>query len=153
VSGARTFRATIQQTGRTACGIEVPAAVVSAPGGSKRPAVVVTFDGYTYRSTVAPMGGGWWVGVNSDHREASGLRAGDAVQVPLEPDTAPREVEVPPELAAALAADPVAKTFFDGLSYSNKRVFTLSVEGAGNPETKARRVEKAITLMREGRVR
>ena len=143
----------IIQTGKTACGIEVPAAVVEALGGSKRPAVVVTLDNYTYRSTVAPMGGGFWVGVNADHREASGLRAGDEVQVTLGLDTAPRELEVPPELAAALDADPAAKAFFEGLSYSNRRVFTLSVEGTSNPETKARRVEKAIGLMREGRVR
>jgi hypothetical protein len=148
-----TFRAIIVQTGKTACGIEVPEAVVDALGGSKRPAVVVTLDHYTYRSTVAPMNGGFWVGVNSDHREASGLRAGDEVQVTLALDTAPRELEVPPELAAALEADLAAKGFFDGLSYSNRRVFTLSVEGTNNPETKARRVEKAIALMHEGRVR
>ena len=150
---SETFRATIVQTGKTACGIQVPGVVVEALGGSKRPAVVVTLDGYTYRSTVAPMGGEWWVGVNSDHRAASGLKAGDEVQVILELDTAPRELEVPPELAAALDEDPAARAFFDGLSYSNKRVFTLSVEGTSNPETKARRVEKAIALMREGRVR
>jgi hypothetical protein len=150
---SETFRATIVQTGKTACGIQVPWSVVEALGGSKRPAVVVTLDGYTYRSTVAPMGGEWWVGVNSDHRAASGLKAGDEVQVTLELDTAPRELEVPTELEAALDADPQARAFFDGLSYSNKRVFTLSVEGTGNPETKARRVEKAIALMREGRVR
>jgi hypothetical protein len=113
----------------------------------------VTLDDYTYRSTVAPMHGGFWVGVNSEHREASGLTGGDTVQVTLALDTAPRELEVPPELAAALAEEPVARAFFDGLSYSNKRVFTLSVEGTNNPETKARRVEKAIALMREGRVR
>lgn len=150
---SETFRAVIQQTGKTACGIEVPEAVVTALGGSKRPAVTVTLDHYSYRSTVAPMGGGWWVGVNSEHREASGLRAGDEVQVTLALDTAPRELAVPPELAAALDADPAAKAFFDGLSYSNRRVFTLSVEGTSNPDTKARRVEKAIALMREGRVR
>ena len=147
------FRATIQQTGKTACGIEVPEAVVDALGGSRRPAVVVTLDSYTYRSTVAPMNGGFWVGVNAEHREASGLGAGDEVRVTLAPDTAPRELGVPPELAAALDADPVARAFFDGLSYSNRRVFTLSVEGTNNPETKARRVEKAIALMHEGRVR
>jgi Bacteriocin-protection, YdeI or OmpD-Associated/Domain of unknown function (DUF1905) len=135
------FLAVIQQTGKTACGIEVPATVV------------VTLGHYTYRSSVAPMGGGFWVGVNADHREASGLRAGDEVRVTLALDTAPREVEVPAELAAALDADPIAGAFFDGLSYSNKRVFTLSVEGTNNPHTKARRVEKAIALMCEGRVR
>ena len=98
-------------------------------------------------------GGEFWIGVSAEHREASGLRAGDEVDVTLVLDTAPREVEVPPELAAALDAAPDAKAFFDGLSYSNKRVFTLSVEGTSNPETKARRVDKAIALMREGRVR
>jgi len=150
---SETFRSTIVQTGKTACGIRVPEAVVEALGGSKRPAVVVTLDHYSYRSTVAPMGGEWWVGVNADHRAASGLKAGDEVQVTLELDTAPRELEVPPELGAALDADPRARAFFDGLSYSNRRVFTLSVEGTNNPETRARRVEKAIALMREGRVR
>ena len=115
--------------------------------------MVVTLDRYAYRSTVAPMSGGFWVGVNSDHREASGLKAGDEVQVTLALDTAPRELEIPPDLAAALDADPTARAFFDGLSYSNKRVFTLSVEGTSNPETKARRVEKALLLMRAGRVR
>jgi hypothetical protein len=150
---SETFRATIIQTGKTACGIRVPAAVVEALGGGKRPAVTVDLDGYAYRSTVAPMGGEWWVGVNSDHRAASGLKAGDEVAVTLALDAAPRELAVPPELAAALDAAPDAKTFFDGLSYSNRRVFTLSVEGTSNPETKARRVAKAIALMREGRVR
>jgi hypothetical protein len=150
---SETFRATIVQSGKTACGIQVPEAVVEALGGSRRPAVVITLDHYTYRSTVAPMGGEWWVGVNADHRAASGLKAGDKVQVTLELDTAPRQLEVPPELATALDADAQAKAFFDGLSYSNRPVFTLSVEGTSKPETKARRVDKAIALMREGRVR
>jgi hypothetical protein len=143
----------IIQTGKTACGIRVPGTVVDALGGGKRPAVTVDLDGYAYRSTVAPMGGEWWLGVNSEHREASGFRAGDEVTVSLALDTAPRELEIPSELAAALLAAPDAKAFFDGLSYSNKRVFTLSVEGTNNPATKARRIEKAITRMREGRVR
>jgi hypothetical protein len=150
---SETFRATIIQTGKTACGIQVPEAIVDALGGGKRPAVTVDLDGHAYRSTVAPMGGEWWLGVNADHRAASGLKAGDEVTVTLALDTAPRELAVPPELAEALDAAPDARAFFDGLSYSNKRVFTLSVEGTSNPETKARRVAKAIALMREGRVR
>lgn len=150
---SETFRTVIVQTGKTACGIEVPEAVITGLGGSKRPAVTADVNGFVYRTTVAPMGGGWWFGVTAEQRAASGLRAGDEVTVTLSLDTAPREVAVPPELAAALDADPAAKAFFDGLSYSNRRVFTLSVEGTGNPETKARRVAKAIALMREGRVR
>jgi len=116
--------------------------------------VSVTVNGYTFRNTVAPFADGvFMIGVSAAHRAASGLKAGDELDVTLEADTAPREVVVPPELGAAMDGDPAVRAFFDGLSYSNKRVFTLSVEGTTNPETKARRVEKAIALMRSGRVR
>lgn len=151
---AATFRTTLLQTGKTATGFRVPPEVVAALGAGKRPAVVVTVNGYTYRYTVAPFADGvFMIGLNAEHRAASGINAGDGLEVTLELDTAPRELAVPPELAGALAADPAAKAFFEGLSYSNKRVFTLSVAGTSNPETKARRVAKAIALMREGRVR
>lgn len=151
---AVTFKAKLSLENVNATGIHVPVAVVEALGGGRRPAVVATVNGYTYRSTVMgydpadPM-----LPFASEHRAAAGLAAGDAVEVTLELDTAPREVVVPEDLAAALASDPAAMAFFDGLSYSNKRVHTLSVEGAKTPETRARRVEKAIALLREGRVR
>ncbi len=150
---SQTFRTTILQSGKTACGIRVPPEVVEALGSGKRPKVVVTLNGYTYRYTIAPFADNvFMIGVSAEHRAASGLRAGDEVQVTLDLDAAPREVVVPPELAVALETDPTAQAFFGGLSYSNKRVFTLSVEGTTNPETKARRVAKAIALMNEGRV-
>ena len=148
------FHAVLSLENRNATGIHVPVEVVEALGGGKRPAVVATVNGYTYRSTVMgydpadPL-----LPFSSGHRIASGLEAGDEIDVELELDTAPRELEVPADLAAALAADPAAQAFFDGLSYSNKRVHTLSVEGAKTPDTRARRVEKAIALLREGRVR
>jgi hypothetical protein len=151
---SQTFRTTLLSEGKTATGFQVPPEVVEALGAGKRPAVTVTVNGYTYRYTVAPFADGvFMIGVSAEHRAASGLKAGDDLDVTLALDTAPRVVEVPPELAAALEADLTARAFFDGLSYSNKRVFTLSVEGTSNPETKARRVEKAMALMREGRVR
>ena len=151
---AQTFRTLLRGEGKTATGFEVPPEVVEALGGGKRPPVTVTINGaYTYRSTVFPYTEAFMLPLAAEHRTPSGVQAGDEIEVTLELDTAPREVEVPPELAAALDADPEAKAFFDGLSYSNKRVFTLSVEGTNNPETKARRVEKAIAMMREGRVR
>ena len=117
---SETFRATIQQTGKTACGIEVPESVVTALGGTKRPAVVVTLDQLLLPEHGRADGRRLVGRLSAEHREASGLRAGDEVQVTLELDTAPRVIEVPPELAAALDADPGAKAFFDGLSYSNK---------------------------------
>jgi Domain of unknown function (DUF1905)/Bacteriocin-protection, YdeI or OmpD-Associated len=152
---AQTFRATLLLEGKTATGVQVPAEVVEQLGSGRRPAVTVTLNGgHTYRSTVAPFADGiYMLPVAAEHRNAAGLTAGEEVEVTLELDTAPRDVDVPPELAAALDADAVAKAFFDGLSNSNKKVFTLSVSGTNNPETKTRRVEKAIGLMREGRVR
>ena len=148
------FRAVLSLENKTATGIHVPVEVLGALGGGKRPAVVATVNGYTYRATVMgydpadPL-----MPFSSQHRAASGLRAGDEIDVQLVLDTAPREVEVPDDLASALAADPVAKAFFDGLSYTNKRVHTLSVEGAKTAETRARRVEKSVALLHEGRVR
>jgi hypothetical protein len=150
---AQTFRTTLRAEGKTATGFEVPPEVVEALGSGKKPKVTVTINGYTYRSTVFPYTEAYMLPLAAEHRVPAGVKVGDEIEVSLELDTAPREIEVPPELTAALDADPQAKAFFDGLSYSNKRVFTLNVEGTANPETKARRVEKAIALMREGRVR
>jgi hypothetical protein len=150
---SQTFRATLVATGKATCGIRVPDPVIDALGGGGHPKVVASLNDYTYRTSVARMGDGYWFGLAAARGAESGLRAGDEVQVTLELDTAPREVEVPGELAAALEADPVARAFFNGLSYSNKRVFTESVAGTQNAETRARRVEKAIALMREGRIR
>ena len=145
------FRTTIQLEGKTATGFRVPPDVVAALGGGKRPAVTVTIGGHTYRSTVAAYGDVFMLPLAAEHRAAAGVAAGDEVEVELAPDTAPREVEVPADLAAALAAEPEARAFFDGLSYSNRRWFVLSVEGAKTPETRLRRVDKAVAMLREGR--
>ncbi len=145
------FRATLQLEGKTATGFRVPPEVVEALGRGKRPPVTVTINGYTYRSTIAPYGDVYMLGVSAEHREAAGVAAGDELDVDLELDTAPREVEVPADLAEALADEPEASAFFDGLSYSNRRWYVLSVEGAKTPETRQRRVAKAVEMLREGR--
>ena len=147
------FRATILQTGKSTMGFEIPPEVVDSLGAGKRPPVTVTINGYTYRNTVAVMGGAYMIGVSSEHRGPAGVQGGDSVDVELALDTAPRVVDVPPELAAALEADPAAKATFDGLSYSNKSWHALQVTGTNNPETRARRIEKSIAALREGRIR
>jgi hypothetical protein len=147
------FRTTIQQTGRTAMGFEVPPSAVEALGSGKRPPVTVTINGYTYRNTVAVMGGAYMIGVSAEHRGPAGVTGGEEVEVELALDTAPREVDVPPELASALDADPAARATFDRLSYSNKSWHALQVTGTNNPETRARRIEKSIAALREGRIR
>ncbi len=146
------FRTTIQLEGQTATGFRVPGEVVEALGqGKKRPPVTVTINGYTYRSTIAAYGDVFMLPLAAEHRTAAGVAAGDEVDVDLELDTAPREIEVPEDLAAALAEEPEARAFFDGLSYSNRRWFVLNVEGTKNAETRKRRVEKSVLMLKEGR--
>jgi bifunctional DNA-binding transcriptional regulator/antitoxin component of YhaV-PrlF toxin-antitoxin module len=146
------FRAKVELGGKTATGIEVPAAVVAKLGSSKRPAVTVTVNRYTYRSTVAPMGGRFMLPVSAQVREAAGVAAGDQVDVVLELDTAPREVMVPADFGRALSRDAAARRFFDGLSFSNKQRIVIPIEAAKAPETRERRIAKAISTLREGRI-
>ncbi|MGC7096228.1 YdeI/OmpD-associated family protein [Amycolatopsis lurida] len=147
------FRTKIELGGKTATGFAVPTEVVEALGSGKRPAVTVTIDDYSYRSTVAVMGGRYLVPLSAENRTAAGVSADDEVEVDLVLDTKPREVEVPPDFAEALAAEPAAKAFFDSISYSDKRWHVLSVEGAKKPETRTRRIEKSVSMLKHGRAR
>jgi len=147
------FHTTILQAGKTATGIEIPEEIVTALGGGRRPAITVTINGFTYRSTIAVMGGAYMVGVNADNRAGAGVKGGDEVDVDIELDTAPREVAVPAELAAALDAEPAARRTFDGLSNSNKSWHTYQVENAKTDETRQRRIAKSIEALRDGRIR
>jgi hypothetical protein len=147
------FRTTILHSGKTASGIEVPPEIVDALGAGRRPKVSVTIGGYTYRSSVAVMDGKYMIGVSADNRAGAGVQAGDEVDVDLELDTAPREVAVPADFAAALAADPEAARTFDGLSYSNKSWHTYQIEAAKSDETRRRRIARSLEALREGRIR
>ena len=147
------FHTTILQSGKTTTGIQVPDDVVEALGAGKRPAVSVTINGYTYRSTVAVMGGVYMVGVSAEHRAGAGVGGGDKVDVDIELDNAPREVSIPADLAAALDAEPAARRTFDSLSYSNKSWHVLHVEGAKTEQTRQRRITKSIDMLKHGRTR
>lgn len=142
---------TVLQSGKTACGIQIPNEVVEALGGGKHPKVSATINGYTYRSSIASMGGVFMLGVSADVREKSGVQAGDEIDVDIELDTAPREVVVPPDLQAALDADAEAKAFFDKLSYSNKLRHVLAIEDAKTPETRQKRIAKSVGLFHDGK--
>jgi len=145
------FKTVLLQTGANTTGIVIPPKVIEALGSGKRPKVTVTLDGrYTYRNTVAVMGGEYMIGVSAQHREKSGLKGGDKIDVELTLDTAPRVVEMPAELAAALKKDKAAKAVFESLSYSRQRQHTLAVEAAKAAETKARRVLKIIETLKAG---
>lgn len=146
------FRTTIAQSGG-ATGIPIPDDVMESLGAGKKPAVRLTVNGYSYRSTVGTVDGSPMVGFNSQHREASGLRGGDEVEVEIQLDTEPREVDVSADLAAALDAEPKARETFEKLSNSNKKWHTYQVETAKTDETRQRRIAKSVEMLREGRAR
>lgn len=139
----QTFTTRIELSGKTATGFQVPDDVVEAMGSGKKPKVVVTIAGHTYRSTVAVYGGVFMVPLSAENREAAGVAAGDTVEVTLALDTAERRVEVPEDLAAALDRAG-ARAAFDALSYSKQRERALAVTSAKRPETRERRVATIV---------
>jgi hypothetical protein len=146
------FKSVVELGGKTATGIAVPEKVVTSLGSSKKPAVRVTINGHTYRSTLAPRGGRFLLPLSAENREGAGVSAGDTVNVEIERDTEKRELAIPADLTKALKRDADAKRFFDGLSYSKKQRFVLPIEQAKAPETRQRRIDKTIEMCREGRV-
>ena len=127
-------------------GIEVPTEVLEALGGGKRPAVNVTVNGYEYRTTAGVMAGKTMLPLSSDKRAATGIKGGDHLVVDLTLDTAPRTVELPDDLSAALAAADVREKF-DALSPSARKAHVTSVESAKAAETRARRVEAVVSKL------
>ena len=147
---AMKFSTTVVLGGKTATGLVVPPEVVEGLGAGKKPAVVVTVGGHTYRSTVAPRGGRFMIPLSAERRAAAGVAAGDVVEVDIEIDTEPRVVEVPADLAAALDADPAARRRFDGMSYSHRLQHVLAVTDAKTEATRERRVAGVVSAMSEG---
>ena len=144
------FRTTIRQGDKTATGIEIPDDVVATLGAGKKPPVRLRVNGYEYRSTVATIDGRFMVGLSAEHRAASGLSGGDEVEVEIEVDTAPRTVDVPADLQAALDADAQARQTFDRLSNSMKGYHVSQVLSAKTDETRQRRIDKSVALLHEG---
>ncbi|MEA2682733.1 MAG: hypothetical protein QOK05_1061 [Chloroflexota bacterium] len=146
------FRTTILQEGKTATGIQVPPAIVEGLGAGKRPPVRVLINGYTYRSTIATMNGVFMLGISAEVRAGAGVAGGDEIDVDMELDTEPREVTVPPDMVAALDADPEARRFFDSLSYSNRRRLVGAVETIKSADTRARRIATTVAKLHDGQV-
>jgi hypothetical protein len=142
------FQATVELGGKTATGIRVPEEVVTGLCSHRRPPVRVTVGAHTYRTTVAPMGGAYFVPLSAENRNLAGVAAGDQVDVDIELDTAPREVTVPAELAAALEREPGARQAFDALSTSRRREHARQVETAKAEATRQRRIAKVLDELR-----
>jgi hypothetical protein len=144
------FRTTVMAAGRTATGLPVPAEVVDGLGAGRRPPVHVRIGGHHYRTTIASRGGVYLLSLSAENRAAAGVAAGEEVEVDVELDTDPREVTVPADLAAALDGDDAARRAFERLSYSHQLRHVLAIEEAKAPETRRRRVEKALEMLRSG---
>lgn len=130
-------------------GLEVPSEVVAALGEGARPPVTITINGHSWKSRIALMRGRHLIGLSKANREAAGVEIGEEVEVEVELDTAPRVVVAPPDFAAALDADPVARAAFDKLAHSRKREHVHAIESAKKPETRQRRIEKAIAALHD----
>ena len=128
--------------------MEVPEEIVLGLGGGKKPLITVTINDYTYRTAIASRDGHYLFGVSAEVREAVHVAGGDEVDIEIELDTAPRVVEVPPELTKALAAEPKAKSAFESLSNSKKKLYTYPIEQAKTDETRERNVQKALASLR-----
>jgi hypothetical protein len=140
------FSTTMFQMGNNT-GIEVPAEVVAALDAGKRPPVVVNVNGYEYRSTVAPMGGKYLLPFSADRREESGIQGGDAIDVKLTLDTAPRTVDIPDDLQSALNSSATAVAAWDKLSYTHRKEHVRSVLDAKKAETRTRRIAAVVAKL------
>ncbi|WP_293240425.1 YdeI/OmpD-associated family protein [Mycolicibacterium sp.] len=140
------FSTTMSQMGNNT-GIEVPAEVVAELGGGKRASVVVTVNGYEYRSTIASMGGKFLLPFSAERRKESGIAGGDAIAVELALDVAPRVVEVPDDLQVALDGSPTAAAAWHELSYSQRKAHVTAVCGAKAADTRARRIAGIVAKL------
>jgi Bacteriocin-protection, YdeI or OmpD-Associated/Domain of unknown function (DUF1905) len=144
-----TFEATIEEMGRGGRAVVVPLDVPALFGKVRAP-VSGTVNGFPYRSTIMRYGDTYYLGLNREIREGAGVEAGDVVTIEMELDDAPREVEVPAELDAALEAAPAARKAFDVLSYTHRKEYASWVAEAKREETRLTRAEKAAAMLGEG---
>jgi len=151
--GVIRFRAQLQPRGPAAAVVLDDAQVAEVGEGARRFPVVATVNGYTWRTSVARMGGEFLVGLSREVRQGAGVQAGDEVDVTIELDSAPRDVEVPEALAAALAADPQAQAAFEGMAFTHRKEYARWVAEAKRDETMQRRVQQAVEMIRAGQTR
>jgi hypothetical protein len=148
--GEQRFQGELQLVGKTATALEIPFDVEEAFGGRRVP-VRGTINGFPFRSTLAPMGGCTYLGVNRKLRDGAAVQAGEVVDVVLERDDEPRVVEAPSDLAAALASDPAADAVWQRLSYTHRREYVEWVEEAKREETRLRRIGRTVELVSDGK--
>ena len=123
---------------------------VRALWGEARPPVRGTVNGVPFRSRLAVYGGETMLGLTNAFRASAGIAEGDEVEVVIERDDAPREVEVPPALQAALEGDAIARAAYERLSFTHRREYANWIAEAKQEKTRSRRTERALEMLREG---
>ncbi len=147
-----TVTQTLQQQG-PATALVLTDAEVEELGGGKRAAVVVRIGGRQARLRLGVMGGQNLIGMSKAARAELGVDFGDEVTATVSLDEAPREVEVPTELAAALATDPPAAAAYEKLAFTHRKEYARWVGEAKKEETRQRRAAESLQMLREGRTR
>lgn len=145
-----TFEGVIEEARSGGAYVEVPGEVIAALGGGGRIPVRATFDGVAYRGSIASMGGCMALGILKQIRGELGKGPGDPVVVTVARDDGERTVVVPADLAEALEAAGVREAF-DALSFSHRREHVQAIEEAKKPETRARRIAKAVEMVAKKR--
>ena len=143
------FKTTILQIGNNT-GIEVPENIIEKLGAGKKPPVVITLNKYTYRSTVAVMGGKYLISLSAVNRASANVKGGDTMEITIELDTAPRIVELPPAFEKALAKSKHAKLAFEKLSPSKKKAIVTAINDAKTAETMLKRIDKSVASLIDG---
>jgi Bacteriocin-protection, YdeI or OmpD-Associated/Domain of unknown function (DUF1905) len=151
--GVIRFRARLERRGPAAAVVLDETQVAAVGEGATRFPVAATVNGYTWRTSVARMGGEFLLGLPREVREGAGVQAGDEAEVTIELDQAPREVDVPVDLAAALAADPQAAASFERMAFTHRKEYARWVAEAKRAETRQRRVAQAVEMIKAGKSR
>ena len=131
--------------------VALPFEPKAAFGRARAPVRVVVEDHEPFRTTIAVYGGVGWIGLRKGQLAEMKLEIGDRITLAVELDDEPREVDVPAELAAALAADRQAAATYAGLSFTHRKEYATWVGSAKQAETRTRRADKAVAMLREGR--
>jgi len=147
-----TFETTISSFGNNT-GIVVPPEAIDQLGAGKRPAVVVTMNGYEFRTTIGVMGGQCLISVSAAIRKETGLKGGDHVRIAFALAEGPRPVNMPEDFQSALNDNAAAKKFFDSLSNSVQRYHVDNIISAKAPATRQRRIDHAVDLFLSGKAR
>lgn len=140
------FKAKVIPSGN-ATAVEVPEKIMQALGPQRRPPVAITINGHSWRSRVAAMRGQQLIGISAANREAAGIAEGDTIEVDVVLDNSPREVEIPPDLAAALKRNPTARAAFDKLAFGLKNKHIRSFDEAKSPQVRQRRIDKLVETL------